>query len=187
MTIYYSPNQKKSEDFPDPDFFVVLETEKKDRKSWVVWHEDGKYPNVIVEILSNSTAAVDKGFKKQLYQDTSRTPDYFWFDPVTLEFQGFHLVDGQYQEITPTTEGWLWSQELGLYLGVDEGKLRYLTAERQLIPSPEERVEQEHAPNKPRNAPNKQSKKLPDCGRYYGHGGLSLIIFDGMRILLSRI
>ncbi len=37
LIVYYSPNQKKSEDFRDPDFFVVLGTEKKDRKSWVVW------------------------------------------------------------------------------------------------------------------------------------------------------
>ncbi len=143
LTIYYSPNQKKSEYFRGPDFFVVLGTEKKDRTSWVVWHEDGKYPNVIVEILSNSTAAVDKGFKKQLYQDTYRTPDYFWFHPVTLEFQGFHLVDGKYQEIQPTTDGRLWSQQLELYLGVYEGKLRFFTTENQLIPSSEELAQQE--------------------------------------------
>lgn len=51
MTIYYSPYQLKSEDFRGPDFFVVLGTQRKIRNSWVVWHEGGKYPNVIVEIL----------------------------------------------------------------------------------------------------------------------------------------
>jgi Uma2 family endonuclease len=66
LTIYYSPNQKTSEYFRGPDFFVVLGTQKKDRKSWVVWQEDGKYPNVIVETLSSSTTAVDKGLKKSL-------------------------------------------------------------------------------------------------------------------------
>ncbi|YAG12511.1 Uma2 family endonuclease [Nostoc sp. DSM 114161] len=81
LTIYFSPNQKKSEEFRGPDFFVVLDAEKKDRKSWVVWQEDGKYPNVIIELLSDSTASVDKGLKKQIYQNTFRTPDYFWFDP----------------------------------------------------------------------------------------------------------
>jgi len=44
-----------------PDFFVVLGTEKKDRKSWVVWQKEGKYPNVIVEVLSDKTVSVDKG------------------------------------------------------------------------------------------------------------------------------
>ncbi|MEH2305462.1 Uma2 family endonuclease [Nostoc sp.] len=143
LTIYYSPNQKKSEYFRGPDFFVVLGTQKKDRKSWVVWQEDGKYPNVIVEILSSSTTAVDKGLKKQVYQDTFRTPDYFWFDPVTMELQGFHLVDGKYQEIPVTTDGRLWSQQLELYLGVYEGKLRFFTTENQLILSSEELAEQE--------------------------------------------
>lgn len=143
LTIYYSPNQKKSESFRGPDFFVVLGTQKKDRKSWVVWQEDGKYPNLIVEILSSSTTAVDKGLKKQVYQDTFRTPDYFWFDPVTMELQGFHLVDGKYQEIQVTTDGRLWSQQLELYLGVYEGKLRFFTTENQLILSSEELAEQE--------------------------------------------
>ena len=54
--------------------------------------ENDKYPNVIVEILSESTAEIDPGLKKQIYQDTFRTPSYFWFDPKTLEFRGFHLV-----------------------------------------------------------------------------------------------
>lgn len=143
LTVYYSPNQKKSEHFRGPDFFVVLGTQKKDRKSWVVWQEDGKYPNLIVEILSSSTTAVDKGLKKQVYQDTFRTPDYFWFDPVTMELQGFHLVDGKYQEIQVTTDGRLWSQQLELYLGVYEGKLRFFTTENQLILSSEELAEQE--------------------------------------------
>ncbi|HEY9648449.1 MAG TPA: Uma2 family endonuclease [Chroococcidiopsis sp.] len=148
LTVYYSPNQKKSEYFRGPDFFVVLGTVKKDRKSWVVWQEDGKYPNVIVELLSDSTAAVDRGLKKQIYQDTFRTPDYFWFHPDTLEFAGFHLVDGEYQAIAPTADGRLWSQQLGLYLGIHDTILRFFTAEGVLMPLPEEdmqhQAEQEH-------------------------------------------
>ncbi|WP_289501060.1 Uma2 family endonuclease [Gloeocapsopsis sp. IPPAS B-1203] len=142
LTIYYNERQLKSRDFRGPDFFVVLGTQKKDRKSWIVWHEEGQYPNVIVEILSDKTAVVDKGLKKQLYQDTFRTPEYFWFDPVSLGFKGFHLQNGQYEEIAPTQEGRLWSRQLELYLGVHERKLRLFTADNILIPSPEERVEE---------------------------------------------
>jgi Uma2 family endonuclease len=64
LTIYYNQRQIKSRDFRGPDFFVVLGTEKKDRKSWAIWEEDGKYPNVIVEILPDKTAKIDKGLKK---------------------------------------------------------------------------------------------------------------------------
>lgn len=116
---------------------------KKDRRSWAVWQEEGKYPHIIIEFLSSSTAATDRGLKKQIYQDTFRTPDYLWFDPETLEFQGFHLVDGQYQPIEPTEQGWLWSQQLELYLGIYENKLRFFTSEGQLILFPEEEMSQQ--------------------------------------------
>ncbi|MEH2383537.1 MAG: Uma2 family endonuclease [Nostoc sp.] len=143
LTIYYSPRQRKSENFRGPDFFVVLGTERKHRKSWVVWEEDGKYPNLIIEILSPSTDDTDKGLKKQIYQDIFRTPDYFWFDPETLEFSGLHLLDGEYQPLEPNPQGWLWSQQLGLYLGVYQENLRFYTPEGELVPTPEEVAQQE--------------------------------------------
>ncbi|MEO0457000.1 MAG: Uma2 family endonuclease, partial [Cyanobacteria bacterium P01_A01_bin.114] len=143
LTVYYNQRQLKSRDFRGPDLFVVLGTEKKDRKSWVVWEEDGKYPNVILEILSSSTEKIDRGLKKELYQDVFRTPDYFWFDPETLEFKGFHTVDGRYEPLQSTEQGLLWSQQVGLYLGLRERKLRWFDADGQLIASPEEQAEQE--------------------------------------------
>ncbi len=142
LTIYYSPRQRKSENFRGPDFFVVLGTERKTRKSWVVWEEDGKYPNVIVEILSNSTANTDRGLKKEIYQNTFRTPDYFWYDPYTQEFAGFHLLDGEYQPLQPSEQGYLWSHQLGLYLGIYQGLLRFFTPDYQLVPTPEETAEE---------------------------------------------
>ena len=139
LTIYYSPNQKKSEYFRGPDFFVVLGTTRNpNRRSWVVWQEGGKYPNVIIEILSESTAPVDREEKKQIYQDIFRTPDYFWFDPESLEFEGFSLISGEYQPIEPNERGWLWSEQLELYLGIYENQLRYFSAEGELVPTPEE-------------------------------------------------
>lgn len=143
LTIYYSQDQRKTEKFRGPDFFVVLGTDRRPRKSWVVWEEGGKYPNVIVEILSVSTAGTDRGLKKQLYQDIFRTPNYFWFDPTNpSEFRGFHLMDGCYEALQPTAEGWLWSDQLALYLGVQAGQLRFFTSAGQLLPSPSERAEQ---------------------------------------------
>ena len=143
LSIYYSPHQRKRENFRGPDFFVVLGTEKKTRKSWVIWEENGKYPHVIVEILSPTTAKIDRELKKELYQETFRTPEYFWFDPYTLEFAGFHITDGKYQPIKPNEKGHLWSGQLGLYLGIYDGLLRYFTSEGDLVPTPEETAELE--------------------------------------------
>ncbi|WP_339390469.1 Uma2 family endonuclease [Crocosphaera watsonii] len=111
LTIYYNAEQLKKRDFCVPDFFVVLNTEKRPRKSWVVWGENGQYPYVIVEILSDSTTKVDRTKKKELYQNIFRTPDYFWFDPVSLEFQGLRLFEGIYQLIDRDVLPWLKSKE----------------------------------------------------------------------------
>ena len=151
LTIYYSPNQRKSEYFRGPDFFVVLGVARKPRKSWVVWEEDGKYPHVIIDILSDSTAETDRGLKKEIYQETFRTPNYFWFDPNSLEFKGFQLMVGKYEEIAANEQGWLWSQQLELFLGVHDSQLRFFTPEGKLVPTPEEVAE-------------KMAQKLQDLG-----------------------
>lgn len=138
LSIYFSRQQLKTRDFRGPDFFLVKNTESRPRKSWVVWEEGGKYPDLIIELLSDSTATIDRKLKLEIYQERFRTPEYFWFSPDTLEFKGFKLVDGEYQEIEPDERGWRWSQVIGLYLGVEAGELRYFTADGEKILSPEE-------------------------------------------------
>ena len=140
LTVYYSPRKRKDEDFRGPDFFVVLNTQPHPRKSWMVWEEEGKYPNVIVELLSGSTATIDRDLKKRLYAETFRTPEYFWFDPdpESQEFQGFALLRGQYQPIESTDQGWLWSEQLQLYLGVYDKQLRFFEPDGKLVPKPDE-------------------------------------------------
>lgn len=142
LTIYYSRQQLRHRDFRGPDFFLVQPTPKRPRNSWVVWEEDGKYPNLIIELLSSSTANIDRTLKKELYQNQFRTPEYFWFSPDTLEFKGFRLNGQQYQEITPNAQGWRWSEVLQLYLGVGEAQLRYFTIEGTKVPTPEEAASQ---------------------------------------------
>lgn len=143
LTIYFSRQQLRNRDFRGPDFFLVKNTDGRSRKSWVVWEEDGKYPDLIIELLSDSTANTDKKFKKNLYQNQFRTPEYFWFSPETLEFAGFRLVSQSYEEIAPNSQGWRWSEALELYIGVSAGKLRYFTAEGDLVLTPEEAAEEE--------------------------------------------
>ncbi|MEB3339109.1 MAG: Uma2 family endonuclease [Leptolyngbyaceae bacterium] len=142
LTVYFSRQQLKNRDFRGPDFFLVKHTQKRPRKSWVVWEENGKYPDLIIELLSDTTAGVDRSLKKDLYQNQFRTHEYFWFSPETLEFAGFRLLGGQYQPIAPHPSGWLWSEQLDLYLGVLESQLRYFDADGQLIPTPQEDAEQ---------------------------------------------
>jgi Uma2 family endonuclease len=67
MTLFYSPEMVKNRDFRGPDFLVVKDVENRPRRSWTIWEEGGKVPNLIIEILSDSTANTDCTTKKDLY------------------------------------------------------------------------------------------------------------------------
>jgi Uma2 family endonuclease len=156
MFVYFSLEQTRGEHFRGPDFFAVLGVPKRERKSWVVWQE-GKGPDVIVELLSASTASVDKGEKKRIYQDELRVPEYYWYDPFSAELAGFRLSEGRYRPLKPDRQGCLKSSLLGLVLRRWEGVyedvpatwLRWATEDGGLLPTraeqERERAEQEKA------------------------------------------
>jgi Uma2 family endonuclease len=137
LTVYFSRQQLKNRDFRGPDFFLVKNTQRKPRRSWVVWEEDGKYPDIIIELLSESTAQVDRTTKRELYQDRFRTPEYFWFDPESIEFVGLRLIGNRYQEIPNQPQG-KWSETLELYLKILDGQLRFFKHDGELVPTPQE-------------------------------------------------
>jgi hypothetical protein len=49
-------------------------------------------------------------------------------------------VRGEYQdqELYPNQQGWLWSHQLQLFLGIRDAKLRFFTPENELVPTPTE-------------------------------------------------
>jgi Uma2 family endonuclease len=148
MFVYFSPEQVRNRDFRGPDFFVVLNVPRREHKSWVVWQE-GKGPDVVIELLSERTAALDKGEKKQIYQECLRVPEYFWFDPFSAEWAGFALQEGVYQPLVPDAQERLVSQRVGLalvrwegaYQGVSARWLRWATLEGPLLPTGSELAE----------------------------------------------
>ena len=131
MFIYYSSTQARNRDFRGPDFFAVLDIDGSiSRQGWVVWEEDGRYPDAIVELMSSSTASADTGTKKAVYERSFRTPDYFVFDPFDPNsLQGWHLATSQgYQPLVPNERDWLWCETLGFWLGTWEGTIDRETA-----------------------------------------------------------
>ena len=129
MFVYYSELQSKKNDFRGPDVFVVLHTKKKIRRSWVVWEEDGRRPNVVIEITSPSTEAFDRGQKKGIYAHILGVAEYFLYDPFEKRLEGYKLnIDrSEYEPMQPDERGRVRSDQLGLWLGVLPG--RYLTQE----------------------------------------------------------
>ncbi|WP_397333987.1 Uma2 family endonuclease [Oscillatoria salina] len=149
MFVYYSRTQAKNRDFKGPDFFVVLNVDgSQTRQGWVAWDENGRYPDVIVELMSASTANADLGEKKEIYQNIFRTRNYFVYDPFNPNsLQGWNLgTNLVYQPLTPNEQGWLWCEVLGFWLGTWDGTiqretaswLRFYDAEGNLVFLPEE-------------------------------------------------
>jgi len=117
----------------------------------VVWHE-GKGPDVVIELLSDSTRREDQTHKKHIYENRLRVPEYYWFHPRRPEeFAGFHLQDGRYEPIPPDSQGRLVCRQLDLllvpWLGahpLDQPPrtwLRWATLEGVLLPTEEETAE----------------------------------------------
>lgn len=128
--VVLNPTQLESHEPALEDVFGVLGAEKKDRCYWAIWEEESQSPNLVIELPSNSTARLDKGAKKSLHQGVWRLPEYYWFEPEPLELAGLDLE--------PTEAGYFSSQQLRLLLGIHQDKLRWFSAEGELIPLPKE-------------------------------------------------
>ncbi len=127
MFVYYSREQAMNRDFRGPDFFAVLDVDgNRERQGWVLWEESGRYPDVIVELMSPSTTQIDLGVKKLLYERTFHTAEYYVYDPFNpRSLAGWRLDNSQsYQACEPNQQGWLWCEKLGLWLGTWDGCLR---------------------------------------------------------------
>jgi len=149
MFVYFSPSQLRGEDVRGPDCFVALGVPPGERKSWVVW-EEGKPPDVVIELLSPATAEQDRTTKLRLYRDRLRVPEYYWYDPFDpADWAGFQRLSGRYQPIAADSRGNLPSPLLGLcltrwrgrYEGVEATWLRWTTPDGALLPTGDERAE----------------------------------------------
>jgi len=141
MFLHYDPENRRRT--RGPDFFLVLNVEDRERRSWVVWREGMRFPDVIIELLSDSTRSEDEGPKKALYAELFRTPEYYLYDPYSQAFTGYQLRGSHYVEMERDGEGRMYSEVTGLYLGVRDAWLRWITLEGEVVASPSERAEQE--------------------------------------------
>ena len=155
MFVYYSYDQARDivagrPYFRGPDVFYVGGVPPGERKGWVSWEEGDRLPELIVELLSPSTARIDRTVKKDLYAQVWRTPEYFLYERETHTLEGFHLSGDVYRPIPPNAAGRLPSEVLGLELGFWEGEelgvetawLRLFDAGGRLVPTREEAARQ---------------------------------------------
>ena len=141
MFVYYSVQQARTvaeevtkgleqRAFRGPDVFWVGGIDPdRERKVWIAWEEGGRLPDVIVELLSPSTAHKDRNEKKDLYARVFRTAEYFLHDPETGKLEGLRLAGWSYRPIEPDEQGRLWSEQLGVFLGVWHGVVEHRTGD----------------------------------------------------------
>ena len=115
---------------------------RKNARYYLIW-EEGKAPDLVIELTSKSTKREDQSKKRDLYRDVLRVPEYFLFDPtedyLKPPLQGFRLVGDEYIRIEPV-DGRLPSEILGLHLERDGQELRLYDPEtRSRLPTPRER------------------------------------------------
>jgi Uma2 family endonuclease len=145
-----------------PDVFVVKGIAKHDRPNYLLW-EEGKGPDVAIELTSSSTRREDIEDKYHLYQDTLRVKEYFLFDPLgdylTPSLQGHRLRRGQYQPIR-LVAGRLPSQVLRLHLERHGRELRLFDpAEGRWLPTPLEMAFASEAARQQAEAENERLRR----------------------------
>ncbi len=151
MAIYYSVEQARNPPHRGPDFFFVRRaTLRPPRPYWAIWNENGRYPDVIIELLSPTTAQEDLTTKKDLYERTFHTQNYFCYDPFENRLVGWRLTEAGYEPLAPNERGRLWCSVLGVWVGTWEGEikrqkgvwLRFFDEKGEVVATAEEEAEQ---------------------------------------------
>ncbi|MBI3761263.1 MAG: Uma2 family endonuclease [Chloroflexi bacterium] len=134
LLLYYEEDNPKAS--VAPDVFVVFGIPNRLRRTYLLWQE-GRAPDVIVELTSESTRQKDRNEKRLLYEELG-VGEYYLFDPLreylVPPLQGFRLADGYYTALKPAShaEGeWeIASERLGLILRTDGSALRLYDPKR---------------------------------------------------------
>jgi Uma2 family endonuclease len=144
LLVFYKPNDKRRH--VSPDVFVVRGIRAVSRPNYLIW-EEGKAPEVVIELTSKTTRREDLDKKFKLYRDVLEVKEYFLYDPLgdylDPVLQGYRLVDREFRPIR-MKDGRMPSRLLGLHFepaGVDLRIWNPVTGE--WLPTDDERAYQE--------------------------------------------
>ncbi|MCB1188820.1 MAG: Uma2 family endonuclease [Leptospiraceae bacterium] len=171
MFLYFSPKQVKTEMVRGPDFFVVSKADFRERKSWVVW-EEGLSPNVVIELLSDTTKHEDKTNKKRIYEKEVCVNEYYWYDPHNPnDWAGHELIMDNYHIKQTDIRGRYISKELdlalvrwhGVFLEREATWLRFETIDGFLLPTKQELAQEERQKAEQERQKAEQEKQRADA------------------------
>jgi Uma2 family endonuclease len=157
MFVHFSEEEVRNRDFRGPDFFLVNGvSHRHDRPYWAIWKEGGRYPDLIVELMSPTTRDIDLTTKFDIYEKTFATREYVAYDPDAREIHAWRKTGakGRFRPIVPNGRGHYFLEEAGLWLGIWHGKhqddlagtwLRLFDEFGNLVPSAREVADAEKA------------------------------------------
>ena len=123
---------------------------KSDRPYWAIWDEGGRYPDLIVELMSPKTKHIDLTTKFEIYEKIFATREYVAYDPSTQELKAWRKhEDGAFHLIDPDEHGHFFLKMAGLAVGTWFGTrfnceatwLRFFDADGTIIPTNAEGAE----------------------------------------------
>jgi Uma2 family endonuclease len=108
-----------------PDVFVIPGVPQADRRTYKTWENDGKTPDLVIELTSSKTRYDDLGKKRVIYAELG-VQEYYIFDPLgdylDPRLRGYQLVDG---ELLPLPGPQFFSRLLNVELRVVGDALRF--------------------------------------------------------------
>ena len=118
--------QGKPNSHVSPDVLIATGIPQGERENYKIW-EEGKAPDLIIEVTSKSTKIRDVGFKKGLYEALG-VREYLLFDPrneyLKPRFQVYRLEGDLYVRVlAPEKTGYV-SLSTGLEFRVVDNRLR---------------------------------------------------------------
>jgi Uma2 family endonuclease len=107
-----------------PDVFVVFDIPQRNRRTYKTWENNGKGPDLVIELTSSKTRYEDLGNKRVIYAELG-VQEYYIFDPLgeylDPQLRGYQLIDG---ELLPLPGPRIFSRLLNVELQVAGNTLR---------------------------------------------------------------
>jgi Uma2 family endonuclease len=159
LLLFYKPGNRRRH--ISPDVLITRGIEPRSRDNYLLW-EEGKPPNVVIEVTSASTRDEDLEDKLEIYRDIIQVREYYLFDPraeyLTPPLQGYRLIRGVYVPVEPAA-GRLPSEELGLHLERSGTALRFFDPiTSKWLATPNEAREQAEAARQQAEAARQQAE-----------------------------
>lgn len=131
---YWDPTDAKKR--IAPDVYRATGLLERERRSFKLW-EEGRGPDLVIEVASPDTWQEDLGPKKELYREVFKVAEYVVFDPDPVDderepLRAFRLVGDAYRR-AGTTERFE-SRVVGATFQVIERRLRICDGRGKVVP-----------------------------------------------------